>query len=162
MGMTTDELYFKPRLKVINDAQIAQLHEATLDVLERTGVKITHPRALEILSGAGARIVGDGDCVKIPGWLVEDAIRKAPSRIVLGSRTGKRTVFLERDKSFFGPSLDCIDYMDPETHERSRFTSEHVKVTAALCDALPHFSVVHDDRHGRRRTRGYCRPGHRP
>ena len=42
MGMTTDELYFKPRLQVINDAQIAQLHEATLDVLARTGVKITH------------------------------------------------------------------------------------------------------------------------
>ena len=137
MGMTTDELYFKPRLQVINDAQIAQLHEATLDVLERTGVKITHPKALEILSGACAEVKDDR--VKIPGWLVEDAIRKALSRIVLGTRTGKRAVFLERDKSFFGPSLDCIDYMDPETHERKRFTSEHVKVTAALCDALPNF-----------------------
>ncbi len=137
MGMTTDELYFKPCLKVINDAQIAQLHEATLDVLARTGVKITHPKALEILSGAGAQV--NGHRVNIPGWLVEDAIRKAPSRIVLGARTGKRTVFLEQDKSFFGPSLDCIDYMDPEKHERKRFTSEHVKVTAALCDALPHF-----------------------
>ncbi len=139
MGMATDELYFKPRLQVINDTQIAQLHEATLDVLERTGVKITHPRALEILSGAGARVMADGERVKIPGWMVEDAIRKAPSRLVLGSRTGKRTVMLERDKSFFGPSLDCIDYMDPKTHQRSRFTSEHVKTTAALCDALPHF-----------------------
>jgi trimethylamine--corrinoid protein Co-methyltransferase len=137
MGMTTDELYFKPRLQVINEAQIAQLHGATLDVLQRTGVKITHPRALEILSGAGAQV--NGDRVKIPGWLVEDAIRKAPSRIVLGTRTGKRTVFLELDKSFFGPSLDCVDYMDPKTHERTRFISEHVKVTAALCDALPNF-----------------------
>ena len=47
MGMTTDELYFKPRLQVVNDAQIAQIHMATLDVLERTGIKITHPKALE-------------------------------------------------------------------------------------------------------------------
>ena len=137
MGMTSDELYFKPRLQVIDDAQIAQLHEATLDVLAHTGIKITHPKALEILSGAGARV--SDDRVKIPGWLVEDAIRKAPSRIVLGTRTGKRTVFLERDKSFFGPSLDCIDYMDPQTHERKRFTSQHVKVTAALCDTLANF-----------------------
>jgi trimethylamine:corrinoid methyltransferase-like protein len=137
MGMATDELYFKPRLQVINDAQIKQLHEATLDVLDHTGVKITHSKALETLTGAGARV--EGDRVKIPGWLVEDAIRKAPSRIVLGTRTGKRTVFLEGDKSFFGPSLDCIDYMDPETHQRKRFTSENVKATAALCDALPNF-----------------------
>jgi trimethylamine---corrinoid protein Co-methyltransferase len=137
MGMTTDTLLFKPRLQVINEDQIGQIHAATLDVLERTGIKITHPRALEVLSGAGARVRGDR--VKIPCFLVEEAIRKAPSRIVLGTRTGKRTVFLERDKSFFGPSLDCVDYMDPETHTRSRFTSEHVKVTAALCDGLPHF-----------------------
>jgi trimethylamine--corrinoid protein Co-methyltransferase len=137
MGMATNELYFKPRLQVISEAQIAQLHEATLDVLQRTGVKITHPRALEILSAAGVRV--NGGRVKMPGWLVEDAIRKAPSRIVLGTRTGKRTVFLELDKSFFGPSLDCVDYMDPKTHARVRFNSEHVKVTAALCDALPNF-----------------------
>ncbi len=137
MGMATDELYFKPRLQVINEAQIAQLHAATLDVLERTGVKTTHPKALEILAGAGAQV--NDDQVKIPGWLVEDAISKAPSRIVLGTRTGKRTVFLERDKSFFGPSLDCVDYMDPKTHERKRFVSENVKTTAALCDALPNF-----------------------
>ena len=137
MGMTTDELYFKPRLQVISEAQIKKLHEASLDVLERTGIKISHPEALEILAGAGAKV--DGDQVRIPAWLVEDAIRKAPSRIVLGTHTGKRTVFLELDKSFFGPSLDCIDYLDPQTHERSRFTSEHVKVTAALCNALPNF-----------------------
>jgi trimethylamine--corrinoid protein Co-methyltransferase len=137
MGMTTDELYFKPRLQVVNDAQIAQLHMASLDVLERTGVKITHPKALEILAGAGAQV--NSDRVKIPGWLVEDAIRKAPSRIVLGTRTGKRSVFLEGDKSFFGPSLDCIDYLDPKTHERTRFVSQNVKTTAALCDALPNF-----------------------
>ncbi|MBR9985504.1 MAG: trimethylamine methyltransferase family protein, partial [Desulfosarcina sp.] len=137
MGMTTDELYFKPRLRVINDAQIAQIHAATLDVLERTGIKITHPKALEILAGAGAQV--NGDRVKIPGWLVEEAIRKAPSRIVLAKRTGERTVFLERDKSFFGPSLDCVDYMDPTTHERSRFISDNVAATAALCDALPNF-----------------------
>ncbi|CAB1083466.1 hypothetical protein D1AOALGA4SA_11029 [Olavius algarvensis Delta 1 endosymbiont] len=137
MGMISDELFFKPKLKVINDNQIARLHDATLEVLERTGFKITHPGALEVLAGGGARI--QGDRVRLPAWMVEDAIRRAPSRLVLGTRTGKRNVFLEGDKSFFGPSLDCIDYMDPQTHERTRFVSKHVEVTAALCDALANF-----------------------
>lgn len=137
MGMYTDELYFKPQLRVINDAQIKQLHMASLEVLERVGIKLTHPKALDLLSSAGARV--QKDRVRIPSWMVEDAIRKAPNRIVLGKRTGERTVYLERDKSYFGPSLDCIDYMDPETHERSRYVSKHVEVTAALCDALPSF-----------------------
>jgi trimethylamine---corrinoid protein Co-methyltransferase len=50
-----------------------------------------------------------------------------------------RTVFLEGDRSFFGPSLDCMDYLDPVTHARTRFTSGHIKVMASLCDALPNF-----------------------
>jgi trimethylamine--corrinoid protein Co-methyltransferase len=71
--------------------------------------------------------------------MVEEAIRKAPHRLVLGKRTGERTVILEGDKSYFGPSLDCIDYMDPNTWERVRFVSKHVETTASLCDALPGF-----------------------
>jgi trimethylamine--corrinoid protein Co-methyltransferase len=130
-------LHFKPKLQVINDDQIRHIHIATLEVLERTGVKMTHPRGLELLDGAGARV--DGDRVRIPAWMVEDAIRKAPSRVVLGNRNGERSVFVEEDKSWFGPSLDCIDYLDPITDARSRFTSEHCRITATLADALPNF-----------------------
>jgi len=137
MGMATDELYFKPKLQVINADQIAQIHCATLDVLERTGIQVTHPKALEILRGNGAFV--NNNRVRLPAWMVEKAIRAAPSRLALGRRTGQRTVALERDKSFFGPSLDCIDYQDPHTQKRVRFTSEHVKATAALCNTLPSF-----------------------
>jgi trimethylamine--corrinoid protein Co-methyltransferase len=137
MNMQIPELHFKPKLQVINDDQIRQIHMATLEVLERTGVKMTHPRALELLDGAGARV--EGDRVRMPAWMVEDAIRKAPSRVVLGNRNGERCVFLEEDKSWFGPSLDCIDYLDPITDARSRFTSEHCRITATLADALPNF-----------------------
>ena len=138
MDMNRPELNFKPKLRVINDDQIAQIHMATLEVLEKTGVKMTHPQGVELLEGAGARV--QGDRVRIPSWMVEDAIRKAPSRIVLGNRNGERSVFLEGDTSWFGPSLDCIDYLDPITDERKRFTSEHCRITATLADALPNFS----------------------
>ena len=128
MDINRPELNFKPKLRVINDDQIAQIHMATLEVLERTGVKMTHPRGVELLAGAGARV--EGNRVRIPSWMVEDAIRKAPSRVVLGNRNGERSVFLEGDNSWFGPSLDCIDYLDPFTDERKRFTSEHCRITA--------------------------------
>ncbi len=132
------DLSFKPEMKVLNEDQVERIHMATLEVLERTGVKMTHPVGRELLDGAGAKV--DGDRVRFPSWLVEEAIREAPSRIVLGNRRGERTVFLEGDLSWFGPSLDCIDYLDPFTDERTRFTSEHCKITAALADALPNFT----------------------
>ena len=134
------KLEFRPRLAVIGDEQIEQIHQATLEVLERTGIQISHPRALELLAGAGARV--DGHRVRIPAWLVEEAIRQAPSRVILGSRNGERKVYLEGTKVWFGPSLDCIDYLDPLTDERSRFTSDHCRITATVADALPNYSWV--------------------
>ncbi|MBS1253454.1 MAG: Glycine betaine methyltransferase [Anaerolineales bacterium] len=138
--MVYPDLRFKPRLSVLSDDQIEQIHLATLELLERTGVEIGHPRALEILDGAGAHV--DGDRVRMPAWLVEDTIRKAPSRVVLGRRDGERSVFLEGDKVWFGPSVDCVDYLDPLTDERKRFTSDNCRVTSTVADALPSFTWV--------------------
>lgn len=134
------DLSFTPKMTVLSDAQVEQLHSATLELLERTGVQITHPRALEILQGAGARV--EGHRVRFPSWLVEDAIRQAPQRVVLGNRKGERVVSLERDKVWFGPSVDCIDYLDPATGQRSRFTSDHCRVTTTVADALPNYTWV--------------------
>jgi len=138
--MVYPDLRFKPRLSVLDDEQIEQIHLATLEVLERTGVQISHPRALELLHGAGAHV--EGNRVRMPGWMVEKAIRTAPSRVVLGTRNGERSVFLEGDKSWFGPSVDCIDYLDPITNQRHRFTSDDCRVTSTVADALPNFTWV--------------------
>jgi trimethylamine---corrinoid protein Co-methyltransferase len=135
--MSLPELHFKPRLQVIDDDQIQQLHMASLELLERTGVKLTHPEARELLDGAGARI--HGERVHIPAWLVEDVVRKTPPRLVLGQRDGRRTVFLEGSRSFFGTSLDCIEYLDPLTDQRRPFTIADCRVTATVTDALPNY-----------------------
>ena len=114
--MVYPDLHFRPRLAVINQDQIDQIHLASLEVLERTGVQLTHGRALELLASAGARV--QGNRAYIPSVMVEDALRKAPSRVVLGERDGRRAVLLEGDKVWFGPSLDCVEYLDPVTEER--------------------------------------------
>ncbi|MFW6115469.1 MAG: trimethylamine methyltransferase family protein [Chloroflexota bacterium] len=138
--MFRPDLTFRPRLSVLDANQIEQIHCATLEVLERTGVQITHPRALELLHGSGARV--SGSRVRIPASIVEEAIRTAPPRVVLGDRSGRRRVFLERDLVWFGPSLDCIDYLDPLTGERRRFVSDDCRVTATVADALSNYAWV--------------------
>jgi trimethylamine--corrinoid protein Co-methyltransferase len=40
--MFSPALTFRPTLSVINDGQIEQIHQATLEVLERTGIQISH------------------------------------------------------------------------------------------------------------------------
>ena len=137
MAIGKPKLFNRPRLSVLSPSQKVEIHLAVLEVLERTGVKMTHPKGLEILAGAGAKV--DRNRVRIPGWMVEDAIRKAPSRLVLGKRNGERSVFLEGDRSFYGPSLDCMEYLDPGTNKRTNFTTDHCRITASLPDSLPNF-----------------------
>jgi trimethylamine--corrinoid protein Co-methyltransferase len=137
MAITRPKRNFRPKLTVLDDDQKKEIHLAALEVLERTGITMTHPRGLEILSGAGAKV--EGDRVRIPGWLVEEAIRIAPSRLVLGNRHGERTVFLEGDCSYYGPSLDCMEYLEPETDKRVPFTTDHCRVSASLTDCLPNY-----------------------
>ncbi len=48
-------------------------------------------------------------------------------------------VFLEGDRSFYGPSLDCMEYLDPDTNKRMDFTTDHCRITASLTDSLPNF-----------------------
>ena len=140
MGITQGSLFNQPRLTILNDDQMDRIHSASLEVLERVGVKMTHKKGLELMESVGCRVVGDR--VHIPSWVVENALGMAPGRVVLGNRQGERTVVLEGRNSYFGPSLDCIDYLNPADNGRTRFTSEHCRLTASLADKLPNFDWV--------------------
>ena len=72
---------FQPRLKVLNREQVVAIHTAALEILEKTGFKMEHPGALEMLADSGCPI--SGDWVKLPSYLVEEALSSAPRQIDL-------------------------------------------------------------------------------
>jgi len=67
-----------------------RIHLATLEVLEQVGVDVHDSKALEILAGGGAKI--DGIRARIPEYMVEDALRKAPRRLTLYDRLGDTAI----------------------------------------------------------------------
>ena len=137
MSISIPDLKFRPKMTVLSPEQVKEIHWASLEVLERTGIVVNHPKALEFLDGAGCRV--DRDRVRIPAWLVEECLRRAPHRLTLGRRDGRREVFLQGGNSWFGPSLDCLDYLDP-VDGRLPFKLEHCAKNARLAEALPNYS----------------------
>jgi trimethylamine--corrinoid protein Co-methyltransferase len=129
---------FRPSLQVLNSDQIGTLHEATARLLEKTGVKVTHPQARDIFAGGGARV--EDDRVRIPRPILEDALAKAPSRIVLGSRSGEPAVVLDNDACWFGATLDDVYYFDPLTRQRRQLTLKDCRAMATVSDALPNLT----------------------
>jgi trimethylamine--corrinoid protein Co-methyltransferase len=106
-----------------------------LQILETTGVAVHEAEALELLHGAGAH-VKDGR-VTIPAFLVEDAIRSAPSSITLFDRQGRSAMVLEGRNCYFGGQSSLINYQDPVSGERRELVSSDIGLLTRLIDALP-------------------------
>ncbi|MDA3790301.1 MAG: trimethylamine methyltransferase family protein [Desulfobacula sp.] len=131
----------RPRLQLLNQDQIKQIHLASLEILERTGVQVMLPEALDLLEKAGAWILSD-NMVKIPSHLVEEALRSAPSRITIYDRNGSPAMRFEGLNTHFGPGTDTTFVMDIETGERRSTKGQDVARVARLCDALPNIDFV--------------------
>ena len=136
--VTNSSLFFR----VFTEEQCKEIHAATLEVLERVGVEIKYSPALETLKKAGAYV--DGSRVKFSSALVEKCIRSAPSRVVLCDREGNRTMFLEGNKSYFGPGPTVNYILDPFTGERRHPTIEDTCRASKVMDALPNLDYQMD------------------
>jgi len=85
--------FSSPQFRLLSDSQLEELHLATLQILERTGVAFECQEAIELLDGAGADVSNPGR-VKIPSYLVEQALRTAPKIITLYTREGEPAIVL--------------------------------------------------------------------
>ena len=131
------ELINRPAVTILSGEQIERIHLGTMQVLEQTGIRVTHPKALGLLIQHGASVKDKRVC--IPAAMVEAAIQQAPSNFVLGKRNGETAIDLKAGKSWYGAGLDCVDYLDPVTDKRSRFTSENCRVTATIANTLSNY-----------------------
>lgn len=127
---------FKPRLKVLNKKQAWAIHTAALEILEKTGFKMEHPKVLEMLAGAGCRIEKK-DWVTMPAYLAEEAIQSAPREIALYDQKGNRSMPLVDGNFFYGTGSDTIFTIDIESGERRRTVLQDTGNFARLVDALP-------------------------
>ena len=132
---------FQPRLKVLNHEQAQAIHMAALDILEKTGFKMEHRAAREMLADAGAR-VSNGDWVKLPPHLVEQALSSVPKEIVLYDQEGNKTMPLVNGNSFYGTGSDANFTLDLETGKRRRTVLKDTANFAHLVDGLDNIAFA--------------------
>jgi trimethylamine--corrinoid protein Co-methyltransferase len=125
----------------LSEDQARRIHAASLEVLERMGVLLHHQPAIDLLRQAGADVY-DGNRVRVPSRLVEQAFTTVPRRVVLYDRQGYPAVRLEGDRCSYGPGSDCLYILDHRTGERRKAVLQDVVDGVTLCDALPHIDFV--------------------
>ena len=123
-------------LNIFSDDEIYAIHCATLDVLNNCGIKIYSKEARDIFDGGGAKVDDKNELVKIPPYLVEEAIRSAPGTILLAGRNPKHDIVLEANRTGFTNFGEGVSIIDPYTREYRSTTKKDVGDVARICDAL--------------------------
>jgi trimethylamine--corrinoid protein Co-methyltransferase len=130
-----------PSFRLLTEEQIQEIHRASLEVLESVGLRFHHEEAVARLAGAGCR-VKNGDVVLFPGWLVEETIRSAPSRITIFARNGTEAMRLEGRNVYFGLGTDLIATVDLETGEKRPSVRQDVANAARIADYCDEIDFV--------------------
>lgn len=131
----------KPEYRILNQEQINQIHEATLSLLEKTGVKVENERGRHLLSDAGCSLK-DNNIVTIPRDLIEQCIKTCPSSIQIYDRNGELAMDLSGRNNYFGLGTDLIDTIDIDTGKRRRSELQDVRNAAVVADACENVDFI--------------------
>ncbi|HEY3336187.1 MAG TPA: trimethylamine methyltransferase family protein [Candidatus Limnocylindrales bacterium] len=126
----------RPRLEILSSTAIRRVHEATLDVIERVGVRFPSERALDAWEAAGASVDRETSVVRATGELVERALRTAPPAYTLAARDPARDLPLDGQHVYLGTDGCGIEVLDPWTLSIRRSALQDVADIARVADAL--------------------------
>lgn len=132
------EAFSGGQLQLLSANEVSKIHETSLTILEKVGVKVTLPEVLEVYKKGGAQIASDGQTVKLPAKMIENALQTAPRRILLCGRDSSQDLILEDKKVYAGTGGGEIRVLDLETRKLRMAKLKDVGDLARLVDALPY------------------------
>jgi trimethylamine--corrinoid protein Co-methyltransferase len=97
-----DSRFTGPRrtLDILSPAELARIHETTLEILSEVGVVFYSRRALEVLAEHGATVDFETTVAKIPPHVVEKALSTIPHSFTLGGRTPEYDLPLDHEHAY--------------------------------------------------------------
>lgn len=128
----------KPGAFFLTTEEIERIHNASLQVLEKTGIKVLSKDALDILKKAGAKVDYGANRANIPRQLVEEALEMAPKTVTYGARNPKYDFMLDKKEPHFCTDGDPPFILDWETGKRRYSTTEDIAKCAIVADFLDH------------------------
>lgn len=123
-----------------NQADLKKIHDCSIDLVENQGIRFHSERALEILHGAGADV--EGNIAKIPGNIIESALKKAPSSFTLCARDPQFDLNFDGRHTYYSQDGCAAFTKDFETGERRRSRKEDIEKMALISDYLDAIDII--------------------
>ena len=132
----------RPIVRMLTPEDVRLVHEASLEILEKTGVLYENRTALDILEAHGQKVDRDRGVAWIKPELVERCIASAPRHFVLASRDGRNDAVIDGERMHHMTDGQASFTLDEVTGERRPSTLHDLCLSTLLADALEPIKVM--------------------
>ena len=125
----------KLRLEILTPQEVKRIHDATLWIIEKVGVRFPSKRALEIWAAHGAEVDGGKMVVRIKGELIEKALLTCPPVYSMAARDLQQDLPLDGNHVFLGTDGCGVEVIDIITGKRRISCLQDVRDISRIADA---------------------------
>ena len=126
---------------VLSNDQIAKIHQASLDILNRIGIIVPHEDLLNRLEDFGAHVTRDDQRVRIPGAVVMKLVGMAGREFTIyGRDKAKKAVFGKGVRNYNSIAGEAL-WVDDPGGQRRYTTLNDVETASRLADALDTITI---------------------
>jgi trimethylamine:corrinoid methyltransferase-like protein len=130
-------------LELLSGSEIQAIHEASLRIMERTGLAIPlGPERREQAADLGLRLARESRRIHFPPEVVEAALRKAPRSYSLCARNPENDILLDGRHGYLSLDGSGTDVVDLETDDVRPSTLADLEAAVRVADALPEISFL--------------------
>jgi len=131
-----------PSFRVFSEDAIDAIHLASLEVLEKTGVRIHHGESiLKMLKDNGCTVDFEKGVVQFPSYVVEEAVKKTPKTFIMYGRKPKYDCKLDGRHVYFTTDTETTSTVDLETGEWRPSTMDDLEKLTRVTDALESYAA---------------------
>ena len=130
------------KLQVLSDSEMGEIHEASLDVLEETGLMVESEELAAYLGNNGCLADSNTGIVRFPREIVEQAIKTSPSSFPLLNRRGDVHCVVGGDGCLCGSGHNAIFTPEDDSGARREACLKDVYEFAILSDRLSEVDII--------------------
>lgn len=125
----------KLRLDILTPQEVKKIHDATLWIIEKVGVRFPSKRALNIWMEHGAEVDTDKMVVHAKPELIEKALASCPPAYPLSARDPQQDLPLDGNHVFVGTDGCGVEVIDITTGQRRTSCLQDVADISRIADA---------------------------
>lgn len=125
----------KLQLKILTPEDVRKIHDATLFIIEKVGVRFPSQRALEVWAENGAEIDREKMIVRARPELIEQALDSCPPFYTLAARDPQQDLPLDGNHVYAGTDGCGVEVIDIHTGVKRTSELQDVRDIARIADA---------------------------